>query len=54
VEEREQKTIFDLPKGPQAGSAVHEIFEKITFSSDINTIRRTVETTMKKYGWDEE
>ncbi|MCK9224177.1 MAG: exodeoxyribonuclease V subunit beta [Candidatus Muirbacterium halophilum] len=54
LEDRTEKTVFDLPKGPLAGTAVHEILENISFNSNSEIIRNNVEIVMKKYGWNEE
>lgn len=46
-------TIFGFPKGPQAGTCVHTIFEEINFAK-LDNVEEIVESTLEQFGFDKE
>lgn len=45
-----EQTIYDFPKGADAGTCLHEVFEKINFNDDQDH-KIIIETTLQKYNY---
>lgn len=52
-EESRERTIFSFPKGPQAGTCIHTIFEDISFSNS-DTLEEVIEPTLNQFGFERE